>query len=225
MTERRPLSALCACAVLALPLVSASGARADGTNLGECYLEDGPGPTSCSYDLVKGGDYGIRRASEQGRGTIELVNPAGVATVTMDASTDGATGQEFRAAYTGTYRLRLTSEPGHGQIGASVRTDCRGDVKTKCAVPLRAKVAGSNSYVGDRDWYRTAALVRSRTYTFTLDAPGHTSFVLRDPLGGELIRRHADGASKPGVIRYTARRAGAHYLEVHLGGTFTVGAR
>jgi hypothetical protein len=123
---------------------AAARAPAEGTVLKSCAWS---AAGSCPFGGVKGTDYLVRvRAAADCDGTIELVNPVGQVTMTFSVSdmTDGCDGSsggaEFRAAYTGTFQLRYVpsegAPTGPGAARADVLTDCRGDAKTRCEIPL-----------------------------------------------------------------------------------------
>src|SRR5919199_41517 len=175
------------------PTGSAGGAAAptEGTALASCsYSAAG----SCPFQAVKGTDYLIRvrigSDCDEGGGKIELVNPAGQATLTLPLGDEldcdySNYGVEFRAGFTGTFQLRYTpgthARPGPGAAGADVLADCRADAKTRCELSLGGRpVAGEHSANGDGDWYRLAGLARGRLYTISAAVDVYTSLVMVD---------------------------------------------
>src|SRR4051794_34315526 len=88
------------------------------------------------YYLTKGQDYELVATAglECGGGGIELINPVGVVTISLPACSDIDFGQEFRAAYTGTYQVRVTDGSDGSLPGFWLGKDCRRDAKTLCTL-------------------------------------------------------------------------------------------
>jgi hypothetical protein len=181
---------------------------------GMCVADGGGVTTTCPVELVKGQDYELRGGGDERSGLVELVNPAGAVTVSFHGhrAGDGDVAREFRAAYSATYHIRVTADPDPGYNNASISTDCRASVKTKCSLTPGVKKTGRNSSVPDHDWYR-AALRKGQTYTFTCEKGGYNTVILRDGAGRQLAKTHARD-STPGVIRYRAKASGTYYLDV-----------
>src|SRR4051812_38668075 len=102
-------------------------ARADGDVLRSCFSPNGTA-VSCPVDLVKGRDYLLFRHGDGTAGRVELVNPAGAVTVSLDPQAlEGGVGREFRAALQGTFRIRVTPLPKelYDLTSAELATDCR----------------------------------------------------------------------------------------------------
>jgi hypothetical protein len=121
--------------VLGLGL-AATSARADGDVLRSC---SSPNDTaiSCPVDLVKGRDYLLFRHGDGTSGRVELVNPAGAVTVSLDPQVlESGVGREFRAALTGTFRIRITPLPGgsYDLTSAALATDCRAGTTERASV-------------------------------------------------------------------------------------------
>src|SRR3954447_5041603 len=76
------------------------------------------------YYLTKGQDYALEAQGWCDGGTVELINPVGVTTIALSACMAPDVGQEFRAAYTGTFQVRVTDGP-DGPAGFSLDKDCR----------------------------------------------------------------------------------------------------
>src|SRR3954463_10362790 len=111
-------------------------ARADGDVLRSCFS---PNDTaiSCPVDLVKGRDYLLFRHGDGTAGKVELVNPAGAVTVSLDPQAlEGGVGREFRAPLTAPFRIRATPLPKelYALPPAELATDCRAGAKTQCAI-------------------------------------------------------------------------------------------
>ena len=86
----------------------ATAAHADGTQIVRCDAPNQGDTAECSFDLVKGQDYALVAGEDDtysGNQSTELINPAGVVTITL-----GGGGREFRAAYSATFRLRVTDQ-------------------------------------------------------------------------------------------------------------------
>ena len=61
----------------------ATAARADGVQMVLCYTSSVGEVKECPTNLVKGQDYEIIVDDYDDNGTIELVNPAGITTISM----------------------------------------------------------------------------------------------------------------------------------------------
>src|SRR4051794_38414644 len=120
----------------------ATAAYAHGDTLVACFSPD-DSSTTCPVNLVKGNDYIFYREGDGYAGKVELVNPLGITTIDISGSAEFGGGQEFRAAYTATYFIRLTPTEESADSGltpAWLDTDCRADTKTKCSLPLNKSV-------------------------------------------------------------------------------------
>src|SRR4051794_38333365 len=98
-----------AAAVLMAPH-AARAAALDGELKVTCqgYDVTGRAPTECPVDLVKGQDYDFHaRGDQEGSAILELVNPVGQVTISVGSPDDSNVSSEFRAAYTGTFRIRV----------------------------------------------------------------------------------------------------------------------
>jgi hypothetical protein len=92
---------------------AAGAATADGAAVVTCVAQGipsgsgppTPGESVCPANLTKDRDYELLIG--EGDGTIELINPAGVVTISVPGSYDGNFKRDFRAAYSATYRLRV----------------------------------------------------------------------------------------------------------------------
>src|SRR4051794_28648955 len=202
-----------------------TAARADGDVLRSCFSPSNSA-ISCPVDLVKGRDYLLFRHGDGTAGKVELVNPAGAVTVSLDPQAlEGGVGREFRAALTGTFRIRVTPLPemGNDLTSAELATDCRAGAKTQCAIASGAGVRGERSLGGDADWYR-AALRAGRTYTFTCDA-GYARLALLDR-NGRVLAKAQSHTGAPGVLRYRAKAAGVYFFTIGFGdGPYTLTLR
>src|SRR3954452_5970870 len=67
-------------------------AHADGERL--VYCESHGPDVSCPFNLVKGKDYELRFGGDEGYGFIELLNPAGIVTISGWPGSDGDWGKE-----------------------------------------------------------------------------------------------------------------------------------
>src|SRR3954471_23731914 len=127
-----------AAAVLMAP--HAWAAALDGALLTTCSgFSDSGGMTECPVDLVKGQDYDFHARGDQGGSAIlELVNPVGQVTISIWSPDDSNVSSEFRAAYTGTFRIRVRPDCEGCEYDQTVDlfTDCRADAKTLCRLPL-----------------------------------------------------------------------------------------
>src|SRR3954453_1927023 len=163
-------------AIIFAMLTIAPSAFADGAIVKSC---DWSAAGSCPFNATKGADYLIDVIKGTDcEATIQLVNPAGQITKSLSVEQmtdfcDGSTGgAEFRAAFTGKFRLRYVpsdnATPGPGAAHAIVVTDCRADAKTHCSLVVGARpVANERTTNGDTDWLELAGLHRSRLYTVT----------------------------------------------------------
>src|SRR4051794_23041315 len=75
--------------------------------------------------------------------------------------------QEFRAAYSATYQVKVSTNGGFNM--AELYTDCRADAKTLCTLVPGNTKPGADTAVADRDWYQSN-LQRGKVYTVTLAA-------------------------------------------------------
>jgi hypothetical protein len=213
-------------ALVALGLALASTqALADGAIVKGCdWSSAGP----CSFNATKGADYLVRvRVGTDCDAVIELVNPVGQVTATYSVSdmTDGCDGSsggaEFRAASTGTFQLRYVpsegAPSGPGAARADVLTDCRGDAKTQCVLPLNARPqASEHSTNGDPDWLRLPNLRRGKLYTITatnVDV-AFTQFAVVDAKGTVLARAHTLRGSTTCTLRFRPKANGTYFLAI-----------
>jgi hypothetical protein len=214
-----PRTATFTLTVLGLGLAT-TAAHANSGIVRTCTSPDGAA-VSCPVDLVKGHDYLLLRHGDGTAGKVELVDPAGAVTVALDPQPlEGGVGQEFRAAFTATYRIRITPNGDGSELTyAELATDCRAGIKTQCLIAPGAKVSGTRTVVED-DWYR-ATLRRGRTYAFTGDG-GYARLALRDR-NGRVLAKAQSHTGAPGVIRYRAKTDGAYFFSISLGaGPYTL---
>jgi hypothetical protein len=213
---------------------AATEARADGKNVTYCHTGTEQAIT-CPFSLVKGQDYilglgGSDESPDAGGVKVEMINPAGATPIATTWSYGGdgpPNGGEFRAAYSGTFRLRVTPLDGNGSGNAWVDTDCRHDAKTRCSLtPGGEPQRGDIGSLWDHDWWRVV-LRKGKSYTFTIAAlePRHKLYPsLLDAAGKPLFRSGVLGGSSR-AFRYTARANGVHYLDLAGGETYTVSVR
>jgi hypothetical protein len=186
---------------------------------------------------VKGTDYIFRvNAAEDCDGTVELVNPAGQVTITLVVAdwTDGCDGSdggvEFRAAYTGTFRLRYVpsgeTPPGPGAASADIVSDCRADAKTRCVLPLGGRqVAGETSTPEDADWFRVGNLRRGRLYTFTVVADyAYASLAALDAKGTVLAKGHTLPGGT-GTVRFRPKANGTYFFSIYHAQGYTISVK
>src|SRR3954468_15127269 len=122
-------------------------------------------------------------------GKIELVNPLGITTIDISGLAEFGFGQEFRAAYTATYYIRLTPTEESNDFGltpAWLDTDCRGDTKTKCSLALNKTVSGVRSVGREPDEYGTT-LGAAGTSRLTCPA-GYARLDISDRNGRVLVK-------------------------------------
>lgn len=229
--------ALLAAAGLAL-LAGTTAARAavDGVPVIECTAEGSfeppyePGSNTCPVNLTQGRDYELRHHGDWGSGKGELVNPQGVATVTVEGSPDSSYGREFRAAYTGTYQVRL-SEAENGGIRVTIYTDCKNATNTQCRLPLTGRVEGVNTTNSDLDLFKTATLRKGRTYTLTItttDASGTYTEAAVVTSGGSTVARgntSNGGSGGAKAIKFRSPVNGSLYVRVGRGNTYSLTLR
>ena len=220
-----PRTATFTLTVLGLGLAT-TAAHANSGIVRTCRSPDGAA-VSCPVDLVEGHDYLLLRHGDGTAGRVELVNPAGAVTLALDPQVrEGGTGREFRAAFTATYRIRITPNGDGAELTtAQLATDCRAGVKTRCSLAPGAEASGTRSVSDppEDDWYR-ATLRRGRTYTFTCDG-GYARLALLDR-NGRVLAKAQSHTGTPGVIRYRAEADGAHFFSVSYGtGPYTVSLR
>jgi hypothetical protein len=221
----RTVTILFTLTVAAPAFAQGAPARADGDVLRSCFSPNGTA-VSCPVDLVKGRDYLLFRHGDGTAGRVELVNPAGAVTVSLDPQVrEDGTGREFRAALTGTFRIKVTPVPEepYDLTSSALATDCRAGTKTQCAIAPSGGVRGARSLGGDADWYR-AVLSTGRTYTFTCDA-GYARLALLDR-NGRVLAKAQSHTGAPGVLRYRAKAAGAYFFTIGFGdGPYTLTLR
>lgn len=198
--------------------LSATAAHADGTLIGRC-LSDGPEVT-CPVNLVNGQDYELVADYDEYNGTAKLINPAGETTIELQ--TYGS--QEFRAAFSATYNVKVAGSNEFEYFLANLYTDCKAGVKTQCNLSPGQKKQSRNTSNQDRDWYRSN-LQNGRVYTFILDGLGtYTDMALLDKNGRTLARAHSN-VGAPGTLRYRTRYAGTYYLQTEKGQQYTISLR
>src|SRR3954469_15565245 len=136
----RTVTILLTLTVAAPAFAQGAPARADGDVLRSCFSPNDTA-VSCPVELVKGRDYLLFRHGDGTAGKVELVNPAGAVTLSLDPQVrEDGTGREFRAAFTATYRIRITpTDDGEELTYAELATDCRADIKTRCSLAPSAK--------------------------------------------------------------------------------------
>jgi hypothetical protein len=193
----------------------ATAAHADGDPVGFCqsYMAD----KTCPVDLVKGRDYLIQAEhDDQTYGVADLVNPAGVATITNIHE-----GREFRAAYSATYQIRMTQVE---DLLVEILTDCKAGAKTQCTLAAGKAKPGRASSFNDKDWYRVN-LAKGRAYTATLSAGEATVGLTLLDQGGKQVAFDRGGANHPATIRFKATYTGPYFVQTAGGYEYTVAVK
>jgi hypothetical protein len=122
----------------------------------------------CFVSLQKGQDYDFHIVPGDDASRLDFFDPVSHDLITQRSASTGDYDQEFRAAYTGKYRIEIRSGNGApgSQAAAQVFQDCKRDGRTLCHIAKGQTVQGSVSGTGDVDAYR-AYLRAGNTYTFS----------------------------------------------------------